>query len=61
VPVMCYGRRARSGVNLGTRASMADMGATIADNFGAAAGMGQSFLSAITPLKAGRGSNSRQP
>jgi phosphopentomutase len=36
-------------VNLGTRASMADMGATIAQNFGAALGPGQSFLAAIIP------------
>jgi phosphopentomutase len=48
VPVLCYGKRARSGVNLGTRATMADMGATIAENFGAALGPGQSFLAAIT-------------
>jgi phosphopentomutase len=48
VPVLCYGKNARSGVNLGTRASMADMGATIAENSGAALGPGQSFLAAIT-------------
>jgi phosphopentomutase len=48
VPVLCYGKQARSGVNLGTRASMADMGETIAGNFGAAPGPGQSFLSSIT-------------
>jgi phosphopentomutase len=47
VPVLCYGKRAQGGVNLGTRASMADMGATLAENFGAAAGPGQSFLAAI--------------
>jgi phosphopentomutase len=49
VPVLCYGKHARSGVNLGTRASMADMGATIAQNFDAALGPGQSFLAAIAP------------
>jgi phosphopentomutase len=48
VPVLCYGKRARSGVDLGTRGSMADMGATIAENFGAASGPGQSFLAAIS-------------
>ena len=47
VPVLCYGKNARAGVDLGTRASLADMGATIAGNFGAAAGPGASFLSAI--------------
>jgi phosphopentomutase len=48
VPVLCYGKQARGGVNLGTRASMADMGATIAENFGAAARPGTSFLKAVT-------------
>lgn len=53
VPVLCYGKRARAQVNLGTRASMADMGATVFENFGgenflAASGPGQSFLAAIT-------------
>jgi len=47
VPVLCYGKKARAGVDLGTRASLADMGATIAENFGAAAGPGASFLTAI--------------
>jgi phosphopentomutase len=47
VPVLCYGKSARAGVDLGTRASLADMGATIADNFQATAGPGASFLSAI--------------
>jgi phosphopentomutase len=49
VPVLCYGKQARSGVNLGTRRSLADMGATIAENFGAPASPGQSFLPAIAP------------
>ncbi len=49
VPVLCFGKNARAGANLGTRASLADMGATITDNFHAAAGPGLSFLSAIAP------------
>jgi len=49
VPVLCCGRHAQAGVNLGTRASLADMGATIAENFGAASGPGASFLAAIAP------------
>lgn len=49
VPVLCYAKHARAGVNLGTRASLADMGATIADNFEAADGPGSSFLAALTP------------
>jgi phosphopentomutase len=34
-------------VNLGTRASLADMGATIAENFGVAIPVGASFLQQI--------------
>ena len=49
VPVLCYGKNARNGVDLGTRASLADLGATIAENFGAAGGPGSSFLGAIVP------------
>jgi phosphopentomutase len=44
VPVLVYGPGARRGVNLGTRASLADMGQTIAENFGATIGHGASFL-----------------
>ncbi len=47
VPVLCYGKQARAPVKLGTRASMADMGATIAENFGVARTPGQSFLTAL--------------
>ena len=48
VPVLCYGRQARGGVDLGTRGSLADMGATIAENFGVAARPGASFLESVT-------------
>jgi phosphopentomutase len=34
VPVLVYGRHVKGGVNLGTRASFADLGETLADNFG---------------------------
>jgi phosphopentomutase len=44
VPLIVYGARARAGVNLGTRASLADMGQTIADNFGLKLAVGKSFL-----------------
>jgi phosphopentomutase len=44
VPVLCYGRNAHHGAALGTRSSLADMGATLAENFGAAPGAGTSFL-----------------
>src|SRR5271157_2117226 len=47
VPVLCYGRAACSGVDLWTRHSLADMGATIAENFDLPPGPGSSFLSLI--------------
>jgi phosphopentomutase len=48
VPVLAFGPGARRGVNLGTRASLADMGQTIAENFGARLANGASFLDAAT-------------
>ncbi|HEX7174035.1 MAG TPA: phosphopentomutase, partial [Pyrinomonadaceae bacterium] len=48
VPLLAYGRTARAGINLGDRASLADIGQTIADNFGLRLSAGESFLSAIT-------------
>ncbi|HJR06689.1 MAG TPA: phosphopentomutase [Pyrinomonadaceae bacterium] len=47
VPLLAYGKRARAAVNLGTRRSLADMGQTIAENFGLRLAAGQSFLSEI--------------
>ncbi len=47
VPVLAFGPGARRGVNLGTRASLADMGQTIAENFGARIENGASFLTSI--------------
>ncbi len=44
VPLLTYGRLARPGVDLGTRASLSDIGQTVADNFGAQIGRGESFL-----------------
>lgn len=43
-PVLAAGPRARAGVNLGTRASLADLGATIAQNFSLGLPHGTSFL-----------------
>jgi phosphopentomutase len=37
----------KTGVNLGTRASLADMGQTIAHNFGTSVPHGASFLNLI--------------
>lgn len=48
VPLLTYGRSARAGVNLGTRATLADIGQTVAANFGTSVPAGESFLSAIT-------------
>ena len=47
VPLLIYGQRARAGVNLGTRTSLADVGQTIADNFGLELIAGNSFLPVI--------------
>jgi len=43
-PLLVYGKDARQGVNLGTRDSLADIGQTIADNFGLKLTAGKSFL-----------------
>lgn len=47
VPVLAWGRRARAGVNLGTRLSLSDIGQTVAENFGLALQAGRSFLREI--------------
>ncbi|HYG82169.1 MAG TPA: phosphopentomutase [Pyrinomonadaceae bacterium] len=47
-PLIVYGKSARPGVNLGTRSSLADIGQTIADNFGLKLTAGESFLKAVT-------------
>jgi len=46
-PLLVYGKSARPGVNLGTRASLADIGQTIAENFGLKLTAGESFLSQV--------------
>ena len=43
-PLLVYGKSARPGVNLGSRASLADIGQTIANNFGLQLTAGESFL-----------------
>ncbi|HZS52656.1 MAG TPA: phosphopentomutase [Bryobacterales bacterium] len=47
VPVLAFGPRVRPGVNLGTRATLADLGQTVAANFGARIAVGTSFLQEI--------------
>ena len=44
VPVLAYGKSARAGVNLGVRPTLADMGQTVAENFGGRIPHGTSFL-----------------
>jgi phosphopentomutase len=48
-PLIAFGKSARSGVNLGTRTSLSDIGKTIAENFGLSLPAGQSFLGEIRP------------
>ncbi|HKG96172.1 MAG TPA: phosphopentomutase [Pyrinomonadaceae bacterium] len=47
-PLLVYGKTARAGVNLGTRDSLADIGQTIAENFGLKLAAGETFLDRIT-------------
>jgi len=47
VPVLATGPRVRRGVNLGTRATLADLGGTLAENFGQHLPRGTSFLGEI--------------
>ena len=49
VPLLVYGKTAKSGVNLGTRQSLSDIGQTIAENFGVEIEDGVSFLKEIEP------------
>lgn len=46
-PLLAFGKRARPGVNLGTRGSLSDIGQTIAQNFSLGLDAGKSFLSEI--------------
>jgi len=50
VPLLVYGNNINRGVDLGIRESFADLGATIAENFGVQVPFGQSFLSEILPI-----------
>jgi phosphopentomutase len=48
VPLLVHGRNARTGVNLGTRRTLSDIGQTVAENFGTSIAAGESFLPQIT-------------
>ncbi|MCM3900391.1 MAG: phosphopentomutase [Pyrinomonadaceae bacterium] len=47
-PLLVYGKNARAGVDLGKRDSLADIGQTIAENFGLRLTAGRSFLAEIS-------------
>ena len=47
VPILAYSPRMRAGVNLGSRATLADMGQTVAENFGTRIPHGTSFLNLL--------------
>ncbi len=47
-PLIVYGKTAKPGVNMGTRKSLADIGQTIAENFGLKLSAGDSFLTMIS-------------
>jgi phosphopentomutase len=46
-PLLVYGKKARRGVDLGTRGSLADIGQTIAENFDLRLTAGDSFLRSV--------------
>jgi len=48
-PLLVFGKTARPGVDLGTRGSLADIGQTVAENFGLTLTAGESFLAAVAP------------
>lgn len=49
-PLLVFGKQARSGVDLGNRDSLADIGQTIAENFGLRLTAGRSFLGQISKV-----------
>jgi phosphopentomutase len=48
VPILAYSPASGAGANLGVRATLADMGQTVADNFGGSIPHGTSFLRELT-------------
>jgi phosphopentomutase len=46
-PLIVYGKKAKPGVDLGTRQTLSDIGNTIAENFGLSLNAGNSFLSQL--------------
>ncbi len=52
VPLMAFGPNVRAGVDLGTRATLSDIGQTVAANFGTSIAKGTSFLDELLLGKA---------
>ncbi|HEV7395906.1 MAG TPA: phosphopentomutase [Pyrinomonadaceae bacterium] len=50
-PLVVLGKGAKTGVDLGTRETLADIGQTIAENFGLRLSAGKSFLSEVAPAR----------
>ena len=48
VPLLAFGAAVRQGANLGTRATLADIGQTVAANFETSIEKGESFLASLT-------------
>jgi phosphopentomutase len=51
VPILAHSPNDGAGVDLGIRQTLADMGQTVAENFGATIQHGQSFLKELAPAK----------
>jgi phosphopentomutase len=47
VPILTYGAAGKRGADLGVRSTLADMGQTVAENFGGVIPRGKSFLAGI--------------
>ncbi len=47
-PLLVFGPRVKAGVDLGLRATLSDIGQTVAENYGASIEKGTSFLAALT-------------
>ena len=64
VPLLAFHKDASSGVNLGTRRTLADIGETVAEIFGIPLGRGTSFLhelpSAVADIRAPRSADERR-
>lgn len=52
VPLLVYGKQVKPAVDLGIRASLSDIGQTVAENYGASLRVGRSFLGEIVSSSA---------